>query len=88
MIYDGYPRNDIFNLLFVPAKIIAKAFFESPHVSVVYFGCTSSKINLCDSNFQAGKTSTQFDEEFRKYIFALSHFGGDTPYFHDLVILL
>ena len=40
-----------FVLLFVPAKIIAKAFFYFPHVSVVYFGCGSSKINLCDSNF-------------------------------------
>ena len=40
-----------FVLLFVPAKVIAKAFFYFPHVSVVYFGCGSSKINLCDSNF-------------------------------------
>ena len=51
MIYDGHSRNDIFILLFVPTKIIAKTFFEFPHVSVVYFGYISSKINLCDSNF-------------------------------------
>ena len=35
MIYDGHPRNDIFNLLFVPAKIIAKAFLESILVAPV-----------------------------------------------------
>ena len=68
-------------------KVVAKAFFDFPHVSVVYFGCTSSKTNLSDSNYYAGKYSTQFDEELRKYIFAFSRFGRDTLFFHDMLIL-
>ena len=88
MIYDGHFRNDIFVVLSVPAKIITKAFFDFPHVAVVYFGCAISTINLCDSNFQAGKTSTQFDGQLCKYIFALSRFGRNTPFFHEMVILL
>ena len=39
------------------------------------------KLIFCDSNFQAGKTSTQFDEELRKYIFALSRFVRDILFF-------
>ena len=83
MTYDSHFRNGMFVILFVLAKIIAKAFFAFPHVSVVYFGYASSKINLCDRHFWAGKNSTQFDKELCKYIF-----GRDTPFFHGMVILL
>ena len=83
MTYDSHFRNGMFVILFVLAKIIAKAFFAFPHVSVVYFGYASSKINLCDRHFWAGKNSTQFDKELCKYIF-----GRDTPLFHGMVILL